>query len=656
MQRRIQASRRQTAEQKIERARAATDRARVKLAAQAGVENEIDIAHAPLSWWRARWQDKAIRRQFIENFIYIRDAFDENRLVLLKFNDLQADFHEQRTGKDVAIKFRRGGFSTEAIAEDVADAVLLSGRNVRFVPHDPGTEREFRAVVKTMFENLPAHLKPATRYYSEEFIWIDDQLRGTVDSRISTATVQPGHEGKGRGQAITNLLLTEPPYWRGDQRKAATALIEAAQGGKVMVESTPFGIDWTYQVYQQGKKGEAGWKSHFYQWWWKREYRIPDSRFQKVRGQWILLKPGESVRDVWKILPAGASEAARGANRARFEAATVTEKEIEVGRLIFDHLRRLGYVGALARASGGVPARASRVGCASRAPVSEPSLTVGLAPRKRGARKNRWNRDEVAEYIAWRRAKIEELSGGERQFLVEYPENDQDCFEQSGRPVVSQEYLKDPATPSEPKENREYVIGVDSSLGKSTGNPSAIAVIDVATGATVHSEKPRLSPDRLAYRVGELSDIYNGATLAPERNNMGVAVIQKLCDEGYEDRIYRHLSESLKRKIDNGSLTVDEARQQADLGFPTTFEGAGSKSNAAMMLEESIRKQWLQPSALFCDEAKTVVWFDNGKFGAMPGYEDDLFMATLIANYVIRARESMTGGFVGVMPEVGYAR
>jgi hypothetical protein len=626
-QTRIKPTRPLTQEQKIERARAATQRARVKLAEKAGLENEIDIAHAPLSWWRARWADKATRRTFIENFIYVRDAFDENRLVLFKYNDLQADFSAKRTGKDVGIKFRRGGFSTVVIAEDFADCIVLSGRTFRCVPHDPDTESEFRTTIKIMFENLASHLKPATRYYSDERIWIDDQLRGTVDSRITTSTVTPGHESKGRGQTITNLLLTEPPHWRGDQRKAATALIEAAAGGKIMVESTPFGIDWTYVIYQQGKKGEAGWTSHFYQWWWKRDYRIEGSQFRKARGAWLLLKPGESLRDVWKILPANASENQRAANRARLEKAKVTPEEIKVGRLIFDHLRKLGY-------------------------------HQGPVGRSRKQKADRWRCDEVAEYIAWRRSKIEELPGGERQFQVEYPENDQDCFEQSGRPVISAAYLKEPCEPQEPKEGRGYLIGVDSSLGLAGGNPAAIAVIDEETGRMCHSEKMRLAPDLLAYRVGELHELYNGALIVPERNNTGVALIQRLCDLGYTDFIYRHLDERLKRQVEDGKKTIDEAMEEAQLGFPTTFQGASSKSHAAMMLEESIRRGELGVDQAFIDEAVTVIWFDNETFGPMPGQDHhaDLFMATLIVNYVRRTRASMSGGFIGVLPEVGYAR
>src|SRR3954468_2272103 len=223
----IQQHRKQSQEQKLQRANAATQRARVKLAQRAGSEDEIDIAHASLSWWRSRWTDKAIRRLFIENFIYIRDEFDSNKLKLLKFNEAQADFHERRTGKDALLKGRKIGFSTYFLASDVADAVVLSGMEVRNAVQDPDTEKKFRAVQFLMVENLPDHLRPATREYSDELIWFHDTAKGTVDSRLVIRNVVPGHEGKGRGQQLTRLRMTEMPHWRGDQKKAAISLMNA---------------------------------------------------------------------------------------------------------------------------------------------------------------------------------------------------------------------------------------------------------------------------------------------------------------------------------------------------------------------------------------------------------------------------------------------
>jgi hypothetical protein len=72
---------------------------------------KFDPKNAPLSWWRERWDDPSIRRQFIETFIHVRDAFDGNKLVPMIFNDIQADLHTRATGRDCILKSRRQGLS-----------------------------------------------------------------------------------------------------------------------------------------------------------------------------------------------------------------------------------------------------------------------------------------------------------------------------------------------------------------------------------------------------------------------------------------------------------------------------------------------------------------------------------------------------------------
>lgn len=591
--------------------KAANDRVRIRVAS----DSEFDISFAPLSWWRERWKDRSVQQLFIENFIYIRDAFDENKLTRLKFNDIQQHLHNERSGRDVVIKSRRQGLSTYFKAAFFANTVVMPGRNFREVPHDPDTEAAFRADFKIMYENLPPHLKPDTKYYSEDLIEFKDTVKGTINSRVSTSSVQPGHEGKGRGQTITDLHLTEPPFWRGDAPKAATSLLEAASGGEVAVESTAFGIDWTHAIYQQGKKGEGGWKSFFFEWWWKRSYRIEGSKFAKARkGEWVLIPAGETLKTIWPVPDEEISEIDRIAKRNRFDAAKVTEKEEAVCRQILAHLQRFGYA---------------------------------LKIRK-------WFCDEVAEYLAWRRSKIEELPGGEQQFVVEYPENDVDCFEQTGRPVIKASYLKVTCLPSEAQERHEYIIGCDTSLGHEHGDPAAIEVLDITTGRQVHSEELKRSPDLIAYRLQELHEQYGWALVVVERNNTGIATIRELQKLIGDEFVFRYLDRRLQRKVEDGDLTIDEAMAEAEFGLPTT---AMNKADYAIELERAIRTGEVGLSSeQWCEQARTVVWFDNATWGAMSGYHDDRFMALCLANYV---RVKMLGqhvGFVGVMPETGYAR
>jgi hypothetical protein len=582
--------------EKIARARAASERARERL--NAGQAQEVDIALRPLAWWRERWNDKATRRLFIETFIKIRNKFEGNRLVPFKLNAVQVHLHEHLGRKNAVLKARKQGVSRYFLVLNFADAVVNSGRRVRSVPHDPETEEEFFADLKTMYEELPDHIKPLTRYYSKELIWFHDPGKDTVDSIINTSTVQPGHEQKGRGQAITNLHLTEVPFWRGEAKKAATSLLEAAGEGFVAAESTAGGIEFFEGVYQQGKRGQGGWRSFFFEWWWNPNYAEAGARFAQSGRDTLLLKWREN-------LPAVGSPA--------YARALLTKREKAVARKIFKYLKSASLV----------------------------------------TQTRTWRCDEVAERIAWRRSKVEELPEGENGFLVEYPENDRECFEATGRPVISPQYLKVTCQPSGPKEGREYAVGVDTSLGLQTGDPAALQVIDLATGQQVHSETLRARPDRQAERAAELSDLYNWATIVIERNNTGVAVIQKLNDLGYDSRLYCHFDAALRRKIDAGELSEEEARPFAQAGFPTTAE---NKSQIGIRLEEAVRKGWIGLSdPEWVEEAKHVFWMDNGTFAAESGHHDDRFMALGIVWYVMKHQVGSTG-FVGVLPEVGDAR
>lgn len=590
--------------------RAATDRLRTKFESDGD-----DISLKPLSWWRQRWADKAIQRLFIENFIYIRSGKDGNQLTRLILNDVQLDFLEHCSGNDAILKSRQQGLSTIILALKFAKAILFSGTNLRLVPHDPDAEEEFWNRVDVMYQNLPPHLRPGTKYFSKEEILIQDVAKGVRDSRITTLSPTPGKEDKGRGQTLTDLHLSEVPFWKGDQRKTLNSLLTAAQHGDVTVESTAQGMEWFYQTYSQGKRPGSRFKSHFYEWWWTREYKLAGAKFLRSRNrEWILLMPHETLKDVWSVPSSAISEDERVAKRNRFDKAKLTKEEFQICGLILAHLKSKGYVAKLSK----------------------------------------WYCDEVAEYIAWRRKKINDLPEGEIGFKVEYPENDADCFENTGRSVIAPRWLKVTCEPQEPIDGHRYLIAADTSLGNTNGDPAAVQVIDLDTGRQCFSETLFRSPDLLAFRLVELSDQYNWAMIAVERNNTGIATVKKLNELVEPERIYKELTRAALRAVEDGTKTLEEATDEAEGGIMTT---AANKGVMGVYLEQAIRTGEIGLSSqAFCDEAKTVVWTANDKWSALPGFHDDQFMALAIANYVRVQVMAQSTGFVGAMPETGYAR
>jgi hypothetical protein len=581
-------------EESDNRARSAIENARRRLLG----EDDEDYSLKTLDWWRERWSDKAIRRKFIETNIKVRDALNENELVDFRFNDIQNDLWNNLSGKDVVLKMRRGGLSTFFQAMILADTIVKSGLKARAVPHDPDTESEFRETVKTMFEGLKPSLRPPTKYYNERRILFKHK------SEYLTQTPQPKREGKGRGLAIQRLHLTEVAFWIGDPRKTLTTLLTAAEGGQVAVESTANGLDEFEKIYKQGKKRQAGWKAHFYQWWWRRNCRVDGATIEPlgIGEVFYLVKFGERFSDL---------------SGRRLEDAKLSRREMAVALRVYRHLLRLGII------------------------------------EKQNSFRDDWFRPEVAAYIAWRRDKIEEI--GERDFLIEYPETDKECFANTGRPVISQDDLIVTGNFSAYRDGHEYAIGVDTSGGTERGNPAAIQVIDVCCGEQVFEEKLKLKPDLLGDRVAEICDLYGRCRIVVERNNTGVSTIDRLRVLGYDDQLYRHFTAAQRRAIDKGLKSVDEVIEEAEFGFPTD---AQNKPLAGMALERAVRTRELALSSQeFCDQAQKVVWKDNGSFsGQSSTDEDDLFMALAIVWFVMNSGYGTFTGFVGVLPEGGNAR
>lgn len=579
----------------------------------------FDIHLAPLKWWRENWADKKVQKLFIENFIFIRSKHNDNEVIPFRFNDVQNDYHFRRTRRNVVLKSRQQGVSTYELALKFAKAILFSGRNIRLVPHDPDAEEEFFSRLNVMYDHLPSRLKPATKYRSKEKFEFHDLSKGVSNSIITSLNPRSGQESKLRSQTLTDAHLTEIPFWAGTQEKFFTALMAAAEKGDITLESTAEGKEKFYFYYEQGKKRRGGWTSFFYEWWWLTTNKLSGYRFAKCNDAFVLLSDEQSILDVWN--PYAQTEEDRIENNRRFAEAKVTEDEIKVCEKILAHLKKLKYAG----------------------------------------RDASWHCFEVAEYLAWRRLKIDELGGEDRKrglklFLVEHPENDKDCFDSSARTIISPLYLKVTCEAQDPVENHDYLIGCDTSLGTDDGDSSAIEVIDLWTGRQAYSEELKMSPDLLAYRLMEISDRYNYAVIGVERNNTGIATLKKLGEICEAERIFKELTAAQKRAVEDGRKSYDEAMDEAEFGLYTS---TANKALYAVFLEQAIRTGELGLSNQeWCEQAEKVIWLNAQKtqWGAMPGFHDDRVLALAIANYIRMTSYGQFASGIEILPQVGDAR
>jgi hypothetical protein len=560
-------------------------------AAEMGVAVEPD--RYSREWYAAEWLSR--KKIFIEREIKIRDAFDKNQLKAFLLNDAQMvlletsnEASEDNSIESFTLKCRRLGISTYFCADYLSDAVIEDGHHVRIVAQDPKTVGALMKVIKTMYDNLRDEIKPVSKYNSKY------ELQFENDSRISVSCVVPGHEEQGRGDTFTRLHLTEIPFWNGDAETAATALCDAAKGGKISGESTAKGVgDWFHRKFTQGKRNEGGIRSHFFEWWWNENYQIADARFELENGD-IYLLAGREHRG--QTLDTLSEEEKQRAQISTYDDKEQRDKNLPMqsewncARQIATHLAKVGEI----------------------------------------ENKDLCFEDAVARRLAWRRQEISKK--GEKKFRVEYPENDVDPFAQTGGSIFDYSYTKVACEQRGAEAGHSYLVICDPSIGiEGSGDPAVTTVIDRVTGEQVYSWRGWEKQDSQGRRCCDLSDKYFGADIVVE-SNMGEGVIIEIENLGYGHRLYRYIDVQTQRDIDEGKISMMDAMERARPGLPMTDK---IKRVSITLFEKAWREgEFKASSQNLCDEA-TVFVQDGNKMGAKSGYHDDEIMACAIGWFVI---------------------
>jgi Terminase RNaseH-like domain len=250
-----------------------------------------------------------------------------------------------------------------------------------------------------------------------------------------------------------------------------------------------------------------------------------------------------------------------------------------------------------------------------------------------------WNEEETdlakehglaQEQIGFRRHLRASFRGMAAQ---EYAENAEACFLASGSCVFDLECIekreREIHEPIErrlngnlwiwypPQMGRKYVIGVDPAGGGSDGDFAALQVIELQSGLQCAELQGHLNPREMARVSAAAARQYNGALLAIERNNHGLAVL------AYLSTVERYSSIYEQRGMP-GWLTTAVTR-------PEMIETMG-----AMLIE----KPQIISSARLLAECRTFVRRGDGRTEASAGSHDDCVMAMALA---LRVRAEVLG-------------
>lgn len=235
------------------------------------------------------------------------------------------------------------------------------------------------------------------------------------------------------------------------------------------------------------------------------------------------------------------------------------------------------------------------------------------------------------------------LSSGNTVFDLADIKAIEDCL--SDYPVIKKRFNGQYRQYLEPQPDKEYFIGADVSTGRAS-DYSAFTCMD-KQGEEQAVYKGRMPLDKYARLLGDTGQLYNWATLAPESNDVGMAVTTKLQDEGYPKLYY--YQKMLKKK--------GKSRPEVDKspGWLTTQK---NRSVIIENLEQDIREEnAIIKDPFFVQEAYTFIYDGLGRPVAMGKhrannsavdidlegdvYSDDSIFGKAICNHIRKGKTNI---------------
>ena len=234
------------------------------------------------------------------------------------------------------------------------------------------------------------------------------------------------------------------------------------------------------------------------------------------------------------------------------------------------------------------------------------------------------------------------LSSGNSVFDLMDIKAIEDCL--SEFPIIKRRYNGQYLQFNEPEPDKDYFIGADVATGRATDYSSFTCMDKVGEEQAVY--KGRMSVDKYARLLGDTGPLFNWATLAPESNDVGLAVTSMLQAEGYPKLYY---FQKMVKKKGKTRPEVDTAP-----GWLTT-----SKNRPVIIdgLEADIRNDVITcKDPFFVYEAKTFIYDSLGRPVAMgkhkanregddslseDTYADDDIMGKAICNHIRKGKQNV---------------
>ena len=488
----------------------------------------------------------------------------------LVLNRVQRRFVEQlidqmeRTGRVrfVVLKARQQGLSTVISAWQYWWLSQRKAQKGLVMAHEAESTQTLFDMYRRIHDNVPDIVRPSTKYSSRTEL-VFDQL----DTGLRVATA--GGRGVARGETLTVAHLSEVAFWptqfANTNFNGLVQAIPDTDNTAIFCESTANGMTGKfYDLARGAQDGTNGFELFFSAWFESDEYRednVPANFERTPEEEELVQRYSLDNEQLWwrrrKI-------ATNGSDLFRQEyPATPDEAFISTGRPVF-------------------------------------------------------NPDFITE-------RLREVHPPIRQMAVE------DIYDDKGNALPMRVLHDHPRGELKVYREREadetYVIGADVGMGlrgkvmgRKDGDPSVAQILD-SQKRQVAVWRGIIHPDEFARVLVALGYHYNGALVAPERNNHGLVTCIKLRDLDYP-YLYMDLTEG----------TIEPDKQTVNLGFLTNER---TKPLIIDGLRASEREREIEVNdRTTLQEMLSYVVTESGKMQAEDGEHDDTVMALAIANYV----------------------
>ncbi|MFA6267666.1 MAG: hypothetical protein WC670_18360, partial [Pseudolabrys sp.] len=229
--------------------------------------------------WRRAKETVGNREWRLDNLYFIQDE-DGNTVQFVR-NEAQRAYSKRRWWRDLIVKARQLGFSTFLAVLILDLCMFRKGQTAGVVDVTLKDARLKLAKIAFAYDKLPDNLKaanPLVKRNTEELEWANGS-RVTVGTSYRGGTLQFLHISE-----YGKIAVNSPDAAREIKTGAMRAV--HATSGIVAVESTAHGTAGEFfDMVQKAKaKAETGtplspldFRLHFYGWWVKAEYRIPNN-------------------------------------------------------------------------------------------------------------------------------------------------------------------------------------------------------------------------------------------------------------------------------------------------------------------------------------------------------------------------------------------